>query len=83
MEKHMARKAKSEAKAKRVGGLSIVEAAKAAGISEDEMRQRLGRPRAVNAGVLSRESRAKLVERAAEDGCSVNALVEQLLSARD
>lgn len=75
----MARKAKSEVKAKRMGGLSIAEAAKAAGISEDEMRQRLGRPRAVNAGVLSKESRTKLVERAAEEGCSVNALVDRLL----
>lgn len=79
----MARKAKSEVKAKRMGGLSIAAAAEAAGISEDELRQRLGRPRATNAGVLSKEHRAKLVERASEEGCSVNALVEQLLSARD
>lgn len=82
MEKHMARKAKQEAK-KRMGGLSIREAASAAGISEDEMRQRLGRPRAANAGALSKVARAKLVERAAEEGVSVNALVEQLLSAKD
>lgn len=81
-EKHMARKAKQEVK-QRKGGLSIREAATAMGISEDEMRDRLGRPKAVGSGALSKVSRAKLVERAAEEGISVNTLVERLLSARD